>query len=230
MPPVLPLATPLLWLVRALALVSFLTAGWLTILKWISPRVSVAGCGGSEGCATLLDSRWSNWFSVPVTLLAATLWIAVIFLTLPAANRWLGRTADQLLATCAIFLIAGALWFGTLMVVVVKVWCPWCAGLHVAGLIAGSLLLYATWRSTREGAVGIFCAAGQAGLAGGALLVLGQVFGKPPDTHLVTVNHQDTPALHSISLPREEHWALLNGTIQISRKEAPCSGHRMRFM
>lgn len=224
MPPVLPLAMPLLWLVRALALVSSLVAGWLTVLEWANPIVDIAGCGGADGCAALLDSRWSHWFSIPVTLLATLLWSAVLFLTHPAANRWLGRTADQLLATCAIFLLAGAVWFGTLMVVVVKVWCPWCAGLHIAALIAGSLLLYATWRSTREGAVGIFCAAGQAGLAGGALLVLGQVFGKPPDTHLVTADSQAASVESSAALPREEIWSLLKGTLQIPKTEAPLLG------
>lgn len=198
MPPVFSMALPLLWLVRALALASFAASTWLTLQKWLDPRTEPAGCGGSDTCATLLDSRWSNWFSVPVTLLAATLWLAVLLLTLPSAGRWLGRTADQLLAACALLLLAGALWFGALMAFVVKLWCPWCAALHLAALVTAAILLRSTWKAQRDGEAGLFSSAAQSGVAGIALLVLGQLFGKPPDTHLVTTT---SPAAETASLP-----------------------------
>ncbi len=225
MPPVFPLALPLLWLVRALALLSCLAAGWLTVIKWINPRVTVAGCGGSEGCATLLDSRWSNWFSIPVTLLAATLWLAVLLLTLPAANRWLGRTANQLLAASALLLIAGALWFGTLMVAVEKIWCPWCAALHLSALGAGTLLLFASWRASRQGEAGLLCAAGQAGVAGAALLILGQLFGKLPDTHRITTeNPPAAPAVPAMARTAAGSVAFLAGTMVFAIDEVPVMG------
>ncbi|MDB6069094.1 MAG: hypothetical protein JWL81_265 [Verrucomicrobiales bacterium] len=213
MPPVFSLALPLLWLVRALALASFAASGWLTLQKWMDPRVQPAGCGGSDTCATLLDSRWSNWFSVPVTLLAATLWLAVLLLTLPAAGRLLGRTADQLLAACALLLLAGALWFGALMAFVVKLWCPWCAALHLAALITSAILLHSTWRAQKEGEAGLFSSAAQSGMAGIALLVLGQLFGKPPDTHLVTTT---SPAAGPDSLTLPPAAAPASDFIQIS--------------
>ncbi len=213
----------MLWLVRVLALPAMAACLWLTLQKWLNPRVSLAGCGGSEGCTTLLDSRWSNWFSIPVTLLAASLWLAVLLLTLPGANRWLGRTAEQLLAACAVLLLAGALWFGTLMIAVVKVWCPWCASLHVAGLVAGCILLYSTWKASRRGEVGLFCAAGQAGVAGVALLVLGQLFGKAPDTHLIT---EESPPSRQPApgLLEPGGISFLNGTLIFSKKETPLLG------
>ena len=134
----------MLWLVRVLAFAAMVTSFWLTLQKWLGPRISLAGCGGSEGCATLLDSRWSNWFSIPVTLLAGTIWLAVLLLTLPTASRWLGRTADQLLAACAMLLVAGGVWFSLLMAAVVKVWCPWCAALPLAAFLVSGLLLHST--------------------------------------------------------------------------------------
>jgi len=222
MPPVFSMAPPLLWLIRTLATAAAGLSCWLTLQKWLGPHPSLAGCGGVEACASLLDSRWSHWFSVPVTLLSAVLWLAVLLLTLPTAGRWLGRTADQLLAACAVLLLAGALWFGYLMAGVVKMWCPWCAALHLAAVITAMLLLYSTWRASRQGELGLFCFAGQAGITGAALLVLGQLFGKVPGTHLIT---PEMPAaaiapLHSIKAP----VSFLNGTLLYSRLEVPSIG------
>ena len=212
----------MLWLVRVLAFLAMATSFWLTLQKWLGPRISLAGCGGSEGCTTLLDSRWSNWFSIPVTLLAGTIWLAVLLLTLPTAGKWLGRTADQLLAAGAMLLVAGAVWFGLLMAAVVKVWCPWCAALHLAALVVGGLLLHSTWRASRQGELGLFSAAGQAGVAGLALLVLGQVFGKAPDTHLITGESAATPPPSDI--PTAGTVSFLNGTMIFARQDLPSLG------
>lgn len=217
------MASPVLWLVRVLALAALAGSWWLTIQKWLAPRISIAGCGGSEGCATLLDSRWSQWFFVPVTLLAATVWLAVLLLTLPGASRHLGRTADQLLAACAVLLLSGALWFGFLMAFMVKVWCPWCAALHAAAVVVGAILLYSTWKVSQDGERGLLAAAGQAGIAGAALLVLGQLFGKVPDTHLLTVEPASPVASAGpISLSKSVAW--LNGALVLPRWELPSLG------
>ena len=225
MPPVFSMALPLLWLVRVLALAALTGSWWLTIQKWMGPRISLAGCGGSEGCATLLDSRWSQWFFIPVSLMAATLWLAVLLLTLPSANRRLGRTADQLLAACAVLLVTGAVWFGFLMLIVVKVWCPWCAALHLAGLVAGGTLLYSTWQASRTGERGLFAAAGQAGIAGAALLVLGQIFGQIPDTHLLTSAPPDALAA-VVPVPTGNSVVYLDGTLAFPRWDVPSIGAR----
>lgn len=224
MPSVLPLAMPLLWLVRALALLSSLAAGWLTVIKWINPRATPAGCGALEDCSALLDSRWSNWFSVPVTLLAATLWITVLLLTLPTANRWLGRTANQLLSACALLLLAGALWFGTLMVVVEKVWCPWCAALHLSALVVGTILLTASWKASHHGEAGLLCAAGQAGVAGAALLILGQLFGKPPDTHRITAETPPPAPFQTSPSPDAGKVSFLAGRLTFTKDAVPLMG------
>ena len=221
------MALPTLWLLRVLALAAMVTSGWLTLQKWLHPRISLAGCGGSEGCTTLLDSRWSLWFAIPVTLFAATLWLAVFLLTLPAPGRWLGRTADQLLAASAMLLLAGAVWFTFLMLVVVKVWCPWCAALHLAAAIAGTILLHSTWRASRQGEVGLFSAASQAGVAGLALLVLGQVFGKAPETHLITDGPRAaSPAASPAALlpAAAGTVSFLQGALVFSRQEVPSLG------
>ena len=217
------MAAPVLWLVRGIAFAALVGSWWLTFQKWMGPRISLAGCGGSQGCTTLLDSRWSQWFFIPVTLLAATLWLAVLLLTLPSASQRLGRTADQLLAACAMLLVTGALWFGFLMLFVVKVWCPWCAALHGSALVAGGLLLYSTWQTSRTGERGLFAAAGQAGVAGAALLMLGQIFGKIPDTHLLTSD--STAPIHSASPPEpSDRVQYMNGALAFPRWDVPSIG------
>ena len=213
----------MLWVLRIIALAALAASWWLTFQKWQAPRISLAGCGGSEGCATLLDSRWSQWFFIPVTLLAATLWLAVLLLTLPSASRRLGRTADQLLAACAVLLVTGAIWFGLLMVLVVKVWCPWCAALHLAAVGVGGALLFSAWKASREGESGLFTAAGQAGVAGAALLVLGQLFGKVPDTHRLTAEAPDPIGAVSPQ-PLGNTVVYLNGTLVFPRWEVPSLG------
>ena len=218
------MALPLLWLVRVLAAAALATSWWLTFQKWLAPRISVAGCGGSEGCATLLDSRWSQWFFMPVTLLAATVWLAVLLLTLPATSRHLGRTADQLLAACAVLLLAGALWFGFLMAFIVKAWCPWCAALHGAAVIVAAILLHSTWKVSRSGERGLFAAAGQAGIAGAALLVLGQIFGKVPDTHLLTAEAAAPPIVARPPLSPQKAVTYLKGALVLPRWELPSIG------
>jgi uncharacterized membrane protein len=186
-------AAPRLWLVRFLA-VSALTASMgLTVWKWMQAGSEIPGCGvGIEGCGAVLESRWSLWFSVPVTLLAASLWLTVLILTLPKVQHALGHTADQLVAATGALLVGGALWFGGLLLLVVKAWCVWCLALHLTALLVGGLILYSIWRAEKAGGPGLLTVAGQTACAGLALLVVGQLFGTPPDTHLLT---SDTPPL-----------------------------------
>lgn len=179
-------APPRLWLIRSLSILALAASFGLTLWKWIAPMTPLPGCGGSDRCVRLLESSWSQWFSVPVTLLAATLWLTVLLLTLPRVQDVLGRTADQLLASAGTLLVAGALWFGGLLLYSMKEVCPWCLALHAAGLLAGGFILFATWRAERQGSRGLLAVAGQAGIAGLTLLVLGQLFGKPPETHELT--------------------------------------------
>ena len=224
--PASPMALPMLWMIRILGLAALAGSWWLTFQKWLAPRASLSGCGGSSGCATLLDSRWSLWFFIPVTLLAATLWMAVLLLTLPSAARRLGRTADQLLAACAALLLMGSAWFAVLMLFIVKIWCPWCAALHGAAAVVGGALLYSAWKASREGARGLFAAAGQAGVAGAALLIPGQIFGKVPDTHLLTVKAPSAGESAIFQSGPGPTVVFQNGTLTFARHEIPFIGAR----
>ncbi|MES2705957.1 MAG: vitamin K epoxide reductase family protein [Verrucomicrobiota bacterium] len=234
-------AAPRLWLVRSLSFLALSASLGLTLWKWMGPGSEVPGCGGPEGCGAVLESRWSQWFSVPVTLLAASLWLTVLILTLADVQRALGRTADQLLTAAGTLLMAGALWFGGLLIFVVKMRCPWCFALHVTGLVVGGLILFSTWRAERTGGRGLLAVAGQAGCAGLALLVLGQVFGKPPDTHLLTAtlpeptNGSLAPVSHAAAptgseepgFSRDEDFpeiSYLNGTLNYTLSEQPLIG------
>lgn len=186
-------APPRLWLVRFLAVSALAASMGLTLWKWMQAGPEIPGCGpGGEGCGAVLESRWSLWFSVPVTLLAASLWLTVLILTLPKVQHALGRTADQLVAATGALLVGGALWFGGLLLLVVKAWCVWCLALHLTALLVGGLILYSIWRAEKAGGPGLLTVASHAACAGLVLLVVGQLFGTPPDTHLLT---SETPPL-----------------------------------
>lgn len=194
-------AAPRLWLVRFLALSALAASLGITLWKWMRTGPLIPGCGEGGGCEAVLESRWSLWFSVPVTLLAATLWLTVLVLTLPRVQTALGRTADQLLAATGALLVGGAFWFGGLLVGIVKVWCVWCLALHFTALLVGGLILYSIWRAEKAGGPGLLAVASQTACAGLALLVLGQIFGTPPDTHYLTSTLSESPAAGPSSSP-----------------------------
>lgn len=188
MPPLSPSERPALPALRVIAAASLAACLWLTWKKWTGGIPPLAGCGGTSGggCGAALTGRWSEWFSLPVTFLAAAVWGAVLVLTLPSVRSALGRAADQLLAGAATLLIVSAAWFSGLMLWEIRAFCPWCAALHAAGLIAGTLILLSTRNASKEGDPGLFAAAAQAGAASAALLILGQLFGTAPETHQLT--------------------------------------------
>ena len=86
------------WLLRALALVALVAAGYLS---WASSSDGAVVCGsGALDCEAVLQSRWSHWFNVPVSVpavsLYATMLMAMAFIG-PAAAPRLRRAAWGLL-------------------------------------------------------------------------------------------------------------------------------------
>src|SRR5438045_341003 len=63
-------------LMRVLAVAALLLAAYLASIALSGSRV--AGCGPESGCDQVLQSRWSKWFGIPVSLPAIGLYLAVI--------------------------------------------------------------------------------------------------------------------------------------------------------
>jgi uncharacterized membrane protein len=113
-------------------------------LAWVSISQGRAlGCGPESNCDRVLQSRWSSWFGVPVSVLAlaADLWVLGWSLRLgPATPPALQRKAWAAVFPAGILVAGAAVWFVALQVFVVRAICPYCMLAHASGF-AGALLL-----------------------------------------------------------------------------------------
>lgn len=179
------------WILRLLALLGLLLSGYLLGLK-LTGRISyLVGCGAGSGCENVLGSRWSQFYYIPVTAFAVGMYALLLVAT------W--KPSRPLCAGLAIGLGGAALWFYGILIFELKAFCPWCTAAHAIGLICAVLL--ARTLKKEEGLQGssrLGLVAGAMGIAG---LVLGQIFGPVPDTHVVveeTVEQEDkSVAVHA---------------------------------
>ncbi|HWB02862.1 MAG TPA: vitamin K epoxide reductase family protein [Verrucomicrobiales bacterium] len=176
----------LLWTVRVISFAALSVCLWLFSRKLTGSIDSVAGCGGAGGCSDVMGGAWSQWFHIPVTVLAAVIYLGVLVLTLPSVQVSLGRTGDQLLAAAGVILAAAAVYFLVILAFVEKQFCPWCLGLHIAGLTVSALILTDAVSKQRSGARGLLEAAMLTGFMAMCVLSAGQIWGPKPDTHLIT--------------------------------------------
>jgi len=149
------------WLRTILAVVAL---GVSAYLLWLSDdhAIGPAICGDSElaDCDEVLDSRWSHWLNVPVSLPAVAVYmtLAVVpwFEDRPFSPKW--RSAAVTVSVTLTTVAAGAaIWFAGIQLVKLHKICPFCmtvhlCGLTIAGLVAASLLI--SRRSEVSGEVG----------------------------------------------------------------------------
>ena len=169
--------------------VRLLSFSALTVCLWLFGRklsgdiTSIAGCGGEGGCSQVLGGRWSEWFQVPVTLLAALVHATVLSLTLPPVQRWLGPAGDRCLPAAAVMLGGAAIYFLTLLYGVEHQHCPWCLGLHLTGITVAALILADAGRKLEWAGLG---RPGLTGILALGVLAAGQIWGPKPKTYLLT--------------------------------------------
>lgn len=153
---------------RLLALAGISLSVWLLYLKASGSITYLVGCGAESGCANVLGSRWSQWFSVPVAGLSLGLYGVLLVLCFKPR-----REGFLFVGVC---LGGGALWFVGLQALVIREFCPWCLTSHVVGVAAAVL-------AVREGTSGWRWRPFAGGVAALVLLVLGQIFGPVPESH-----------------------------------------------
>ena len=171
-------------------------------LAWVSfAGGGVAGCGLDSGCDKVLQSRWSKWFGIPVSVPAALLYGLMLAASLrltPGATPTQQRQSWSLLIP-ACWAVAGAvLWFVSLQFFVVKAVCPYCMAAHASGLLAAIMLLLSApvreapekpWQREKE----VYVIPRQAGFAvlmgltGVAVLVGGQLAYRSKQFKVTTV-------------------------------------------
>lgn len=222
-------ARPLLhWAVRIISFSALTICLWLYGRKLSGDISSIAGCGGEGGCSNVMGGAWSEWFHIPVTLLAAGIHGSILLLTLPAVQRSLGRTGEQLLAAAGVILAGAAVYFLTILYGVEHKHCPWCLGLHLAGLTVAGMILLDALRMQRSGQRGVIEAALLTGFMALCLLAAGQVWGPKPQTFLITQGGikpgGDTPPAPVAGSPSRE-LSFFDGALKYDPASLPIVGN-----
>lgn len=145
--------------------------GLCLFLVWIGlSEGPVVGCGAGGGCQSVLGSRWSQVFLIPVSWYGTAfyaVWVACEVARLRVHRAWFAGAAA-----------GAALWFIVVQAFLLKAFCPWCMSLHAIGMLLGVLILVAGGKAAvRQWA--------QALLASGLGLGLVQVYGPEKPAHLV---------------------------------------------
>ena len=125
------------WVVVLLSFVALSLSAWLTIEKMTGRVDSLVGCGQDGGCGNVLGSRWSVVFGViPVSALSSLLYAGIIG-SVFLRKAWVGWFR----IFAAFLILAAAVWFTVLQLIVVKSICPRCMTMHGLGVALAVVIL-----------------------------------------------------------------------------------------
>lgn len=140
----------------------------------------VAGCGGGTfDCSHVLNSKYSKWMGVPVSILAAGNYLVMI-LSLSAicfggVQSTTRKTCWAAIGCCGIAAGMAAIWFVGLQAFEIGHYCPWCLGAHTCGLVIATALLVKRPFGTPLTIASLALAG-----CGTTALIMGQVFAEEP--------------------------------------------------
>jgi uncharacterized membrane protein/protein-disulfide isomerase len=144
---------PIRWTLRAVLVAALALSIYLSWV-FIAER-PLAGCGGADGCESVLTSRWAKWLGIPVSFGAVAVYgsmlAASIFLG-PRVPRRVSDAAGWTLTLLAAVAIGAAVWFVVLQVAVLGHYCLYCIATHVCAIAAGGI---AFWSVPRDRCVAV---------------------------------------------------------------------------
>jgi uncharacterized membrane protein/thiol-disulfide isomerase/thioredoxin len=119
--------------ITALALVALAASSYLTWASW--QQSTIAGCTGGSllDCDEVLTSSWSKWLGIPVSLLGALNYAAILALVWPAAL--LGGWALTILLALAMSAAGAAVWFVGTQFFILDHFCLYCLVVHTCGVL-----------------------------------------------------------------------------------------------
>ncbi|MBN2505590.1 MAG: hypothetical protein JXQ71_02735 [Verrucomicrobia bacterium] len=106
---------------------------------------SVAGCGPESGCDKVLQSRWSSWLGIPVSLPGLGVYMAALGATgllRAGGGARRRRLGWSVLVFCAVAVLGAVLWLVVLQVAVIRAICPFCMLAHGLGTAGAVLILW----------------------------------------------------------------------------------------
>lgn len=130
-----------------LALVAGAIAGYLTIVS-LKAGATPLGCGAGSGCESVLRSRWSSLFGIPVGALACAAYLGLAVATIRSSRSHAIGPFAVVLATA---IIGSALWFIGLQIFVLRALCPWCLADHALGISAAAMTIVGARRTRSAG-------------------------------------------------------------------------------
>lgn len=210
------------------ALVTALYLAWHAVTGGTLP-----GCGPESECDKVLQSRWSTWLGVPVTIPAILIYAGLLAVTFAASRSSSNLQLSWLrwAAAGGITLLGAALWFVGLQLVAIQSFCRFCLLAHASGLVAGILILRMTLdalkasASHRELAVRSRGFIGQglvAGLLALIVLVIGQNAYTPPQFRTQSLEGSSTNEVAKSPEPRK--LSIHGGQFTLSLDELPLMG------
>jgi uncharacterized membrane protein len=131
-----------LWAIALLAIAAGGLAGYL-LDRSLQGRSLPVGCGSGSSCEEVLNSQWSQVFGIPVSGLAAAVYILILADVPFVANRWTActrRRAWSVLLFLAAVVAMAAIWFVGVQSFVIRKFCPWCLVEHGLGTIMAALV------------------------------------------------------------------------------------------
>ncbi|MCC9607822.1 thioredoxin domain-containing protein [Blastopirellula sp. JC732] len=159
-------------LIVGLGLCGYLTYASLTA----SP---VAGCGFNSSCHDVLNSEWSKWFTLPVSVVGFAVYasalgiLAFTFFSIPDESK---RQGEQFVVVLMTLAAVSAVWFIGIQAGVLGKYCPFCMGAHACSLIGAGLAWAAFPPGVRQAT-----SAGVVSFLGLVMLIFGQVAMPEPD-------------------------------------------------
>src|SRR6185503_6600981 len=90
---------------------------------------SAVGCGPDSGCDQVLQSKWSRWFGVPVSLFSILAYGSLLVLTFrlrPKADPAAQRATWRLIIPISVLVLLSVLYFAGLQWFVLHRTCPLC--------------------------------------------------------------------------------------------------------
>jgi uncharacterized membrane protein/thiol-disulfide isomerase/thioredoxin len=188
------------WIFLLAVVVAFGIATYLTWMK-VTGRISnLAGCGTGDGCGSVLQGRWASWMGIPVSAWAMPVYGGLIALAVKGFDAGLRR---QLVFVGTCVLAAAAIWFVIIQAVIEKHFCAYCLTMHACSVVAFVIAARQAYRSKEDRAMILTRGVAISSLAALAL-VLGQVWGPAPATHVMTeVNLASADAIETRKLVTE---------------------------
>lgn len=182
-------ASPMLWWARGALSVAVVVAFYLTYASLAGG--GVIGCGAEDACGEVLNSRWSKWLGIPVTLPAAALYLGLIGLSLligKSTGDASGRLPRVLIRAGAWTVLGAAAWFLVLSAFVLRKFCPYCLTVHLCGS-AGAFLILKHLQIARKqtGPAESFISQAPWAVAALGLLIAGQVLFMPASYRVASV-------------------------------------------